>query len=1056
MKTLQSISGLLAAAAVFAHLSAQAIIVGPYSPDADTLHLWHLDEPAVPLANQVPGALPLAAAGNGATLGNPSFPGFGSAASTLDGGQEGGNTGTAIDAYVSALALANSTADNVPWSFADPVTGAFTFEAIVWVGFDPTISYATLANGGTGRNVSMQIITGETEGTLGTSNVRSWQFRLLPLGVASAPSSTNEVRLEFINVNNGASVQSLFATVPNSGPHAIVSNGWYHVAVTYNGEEGTPDNLKFYWTALDDAYVQANEIASTTMNLDLLAGPVDFAIGNTGRNPPNNNWLGLIDEVRISKVAREAHRMMFGSPEVEILQQPVDMIVAIGQPASFSVSAGGQQPVVYQWWHGTSSITDATNSTYSISSAQLADAGDYFVVVTNDLNSQTSAVVTLTVRTPLNLAWLPQSSASWNTEDVNWLNTANSANVAYTPGDNVTFDQQGSYSPTVDLVGALTPSSVTVDADADYTLTTSSGGAVTGVSKLTKRGTGTLIVDVNNSFQGPTTIEAGVLQIGNGGARGGLGSGPITNNAGLVISRSGVVNITDSLVGTGSLVNNTATTTVSGNNSLSGPVTVNSGTLVFMGPHAKGATTEYTVNASVGTAGTILRFGGGITIGTDTTISLLGSTASPDARPSLNTDGGTNVFTGPIIMEGDGNINMSSGGPPESSLYHIATPINSPGYVGQLILRGGASGLITSPMIVGNKVSKTDAGVWTIATTGNSWQLTDVAGGTLRLGVDNALPTSLTVNITAAAAVFDLGGFNQAIDTLTGPGIIANSSTTSDSTLTVHPSGLSLFSGSIRDSVAGGTRKVGLTVAGGELTLSGTNTYTGDTIIQAGLLELMVGGEIPNTERIHVESGATLSAVLRSDQTLTLNPGQTLAGNGAFNVFGSVTNNGTIELKLNKAGATLSNDSIQNLFGITYGGTLKLNITASPALTTSDEFPLFSSSSYDGAFIEIIPAAPAPGLAWDTSTLAIDGTLRITTSTVNVNPTNLTFSVSGGEVELSWPESHVGWRLQAQTNSINVGISDNWFTVPGSSSTNRVILAVDPANGTVFYRMVYP
>ena len=35
-------------------------------------------------------------------------------------------------------------------------------------------------------------------------------------------------------------------------------------------------------------------------------------------------------------------------------------------------------------------------------------------------------------------------------------------------------------------------------------------------------------------------------------------------------------------------------------------------------------------------------------------------------------------------------------------------------------------------------------------------------------------------------------------------------------------------------------------------------------------------------------------------------------------------------------------------------------------------------------------------------------------------------------------------------------MSSNWFTVPDSTTTNRVIMTIDPANGAVFYRLVYP
>jgi hypothetical protein len=51
----------------------------PYAPDAATLHLWHLDEEMPPLSDAGSDRLDLPVLAGGATLGNPSFPGFGTA-----------------------------------------------------------------------------------------------------------------------------------------------------------------------------------------------------------------------------------------------------------------------------------------------------------------------------------------------------------------------------------------------------------------------------------------------------------------------------------------------------------------------------------------------------------------------------------------------------------------------------------------------------------------------------------------------------------------------------------------------------------------------------------------------------------------------------------------------------------------------------------------------------------------------------------------------------------------------------------------------------------------
>ncbi len=304
-------------AAIFLALASPSFVQAgpaPYAVDGNTLHLWHLDEAAAPCVDAVAGGTNLTALANGATLGNVSIAGFGNALSTLDGGTAGGGAATAIDAALSPLPLVNAAGDNVAWSFANPGTGAFTFEALVWIGFDPA---ANLGTGGTGRNQAMQIVSGEQDGSGG--GVRSWQFRLDPVGfnpnADGFTSALGQPALEFINVNNGASVQNFVALIPTNGVDAVASNKWYHVAVTYNGSPNTAGNLLIYWTLLDTNRPAASQISSRQMALNLNAsGAVDLCLGNTGRTTPNNNFLGLIDEVRISSVARSSTNFFWLPP----------------------------------------------------------------------------------------------------------------------------------------------------------------------------------------------------------------------------------------------------------------------------------------------------------------------------------------------------------------------------------------------------------------------------------------------------------------------------------------------------------------------------------------------------------------------------------------------------------------------------------------------------------------------------------------------------------------------------------------------------------------------
>ena len=74
----------------------------------------------------------------------------------------------------------------------------------------------------------------------------------------------------------------------------------------------------------------------------------------------------------------------------------------------------------------------------------------------------------------------------------------------------------------------------------------------------------------------------------------------------------------------------------------------------------------------------------------------------------------------------------------------------------------------------------------------------------------------------------------------------------------------------------------------------------------------------------------------------------------------------------------------------------------------------------------------------------------------SAQPTNLAVQVVGGQLQLSWPQSHLGWRLQVQTNLIGVGLGTNWTTVAGSTNASSYNVPVTATNGSVFLRLVYP
>lgn len=104
-----------------------------------------------------------------------------------------------------------------------------------------------------------------------------------------------------------------------------------------------------------------------------------------------------------------------------IATPPQSLTVNQGNTATFTVSASGTAPLVYQWKHAGTNLSGATSSSYVKLNAQPADAGNYSVVITNGIGTTNSATVTLTVNVPPAITTHPQST-----------NVAPGASVAFT------------------------------------------------------------------------------------------------------------------------------------------------------------------------------------------------------------------------------------------------------------------------------------------------------------------------------------------------------------------------------------------------------------------------------------------------------------------------------------------------------------------------------------------------------------------------------------------------------------------------------------------------
>jgi alpha-tubulin suppressor-like RCC1 family protein len=76
-----------------------------------------------------------------------------------------------------------------------------------------------------------------------------------------------------------------------------------------------------------------------------------------------------------------------------------------GTPIILSAYASGTAPLAYQWWKDGVMLVGATNSSFTLSNAQAANSGAYYVVVTNLAGAAVSVPQLLTIASPILAAW---------------------------------------------------------------------------------------------------------------------------------------------------------------------------------------------------------------------------------------------------------------------------------------------------------------------------------------------------------------------------------------------------------------------------------------------------------------------------------------------------------------------------------------------------------------------------------------------------------------------------------------------------------------------------
>ena len=416
---------------------------------------------------------------------------------------------------------------------------------------------------------------------------------------------------------------------------------------------------------------------------------------------------------------------------------------------------------------------------------------------------------------------------------------------------------------------------------------------------------------------------------------------------------------------------------------------------------------------------------------------------------------------GDAVLFGDAFDGTSTNVVLSTALTPQSVTLNNSAAVGYLF---SGAGKLSGSM----SLSKAGNGLLVLANTGGNDYTggTFLQQGTMTLGVDNALPTNGIVNFPTggATAYLYLNGFNQTLGGLigsyTGSGFrhLRNGSP-NPVTLTLNVTGTNncVFQNTLGDQTFTNSdiNNFNVVKTGTGSQVIRNCSYLGTTTINGGTLSII--GTLPYaTNTVMVNATGTLGGNGTLGGAVIVNPNGTLApgydGIGSMTVSNNVTLGGNTLMKITKDGG-ITNDQVMVSGTATYGGTLTVTNVGATVLTDGDVFKLFSAANHISTFASISPATPGVGLAWNFN--PTNGVLSVVSSIANYS-TNLSFTVSGGSINLAWPATHLGWILQTETNALSVGLTTNWVDVAGSDLVTATNIPVSPANPVAFFRLRHP
>jgi fibronectin-binding autotransporter adhesin len=719
-------------------------------------------------------------------------------------------------------------------------------------------------------------------------------------------------------VKNGGSTQTLSGCNNSYGGSTTINAGWIGASCLANG--GLNSSIGSSSADASNLIIGGTSSAGLVYNGSGASTDRRFTMGNTAyiRND-GSGALNFTSTAAITQSGTGGRSLILGGSNNTNVNILAAQITNNGTSAvSFLKESGGST------WRLSNATSNYTGSTIVESGVlevtKLANGG-----TASSIGASTAAANNLHLRDEGHLRYIGTGDSTDRlfrlAVGTTYIESSGTGAINFTgTGGTMAFETPGAR--TLALGGTYTGDNIMGVVIADQ-------NATTGKTTLAKNDAGTWILTGNNTYTGNTVINDGKLIIGNGGTTGNVGTGPVIlafDTGTLGFNRSDTVNFAGQISGPGIIEQmGEGTTNLTAVNS-AGTTRITEGTLQVNGILTTGTITfEDDEATTLVVNGTVQGAGVPTTITGDASANIINVNSGGMLIATGDLGGGSDTVTlAGTLNTGAGTLSLGGG--------NDTLTLND----GGVITGGVMGGAGTDTLLVNNTANRT-----LTATSVPGFEVLDKQGtGILRLTGAHGYEAGVTVR----------GGTLALGDGTTAGSLAGDILIQAGADVSFNSPGVQTYAGTI--SGAGWVNKNG----SGTQILTGNNTYTGSTTVNAGTL-LIDGDQSGATGPTVALNGTTLggSGTIGGDVTMVLtsrlSPGGGGNAPGTLTINGDLTLGGVSNLDFNFGQAGVAGGAYNDLVEV--GGDLTLDGTLNITETPGGDFGpgVYRIFNYDGTLI---------------------------------------------------------------------------------------------------------